>query len=1628
MSLDTTGNLKQQLMNNLGPKYPIYHDALQKFATGRISRSEFEDIVNSVLTTSTLLQIHNALIISLFDATAAYKRSAAAAAAVPQSHDATATPTPPSIPKAPLRKRKRTLLPYQGPDVSEDDRSLKSMRLKKWVLAMGKKERDRLKTLPNSAVNPSSQSGAQQASTTPMVVEGQPPAPPPPIVAQSHLSLPPTNSGRPRPDLDEVSSERGVRLLPERGGQPGVRLPIHLHSSTRAPTVQHIADRINLICAQHNLSLPSRAVASLLNLACEAKLKQLITHALTLTLSSQAISSISPASATANPFIPASISSSSRDPTSNAQTSQSLTTLPSSSTLHHIPQKTPVLTASAFQTLFTMYPSSLPNKSAVAMRLATIPSAVDDDTDDIPVLKDREVRDQRWQIMALLAERSAVRESLKSVSTFLNEHASPLLLYFQQPGLAEINNGQLLQSLLLKIVNPPIFWNAFQQAFRDDELSIDGQKAFGWLLLQLLSLPPDFSALYNETPNLSRHLARFLTSNDIDLRTLGHKIKHATESQAALNRGTSTFTAGFTPGGRHDNDFADFRDIAIVPTPDEIQSKEPAFIRPSDFLRDPSTKSNRVATHIDNQFRLLREDMLYELREELQMALGSQKRRRATKIAGLQVVGLYLHETQPRGKHVRRVRCGLQLECAEDLDIFRGVNPRRRARHIQDETDFLRHQSLACLQSDNEIIAFVTIYRDPTLLAHPDQPIIAVQLEGNEGMLKILQKIKKRGALTLVQIDTALFAYEFVLKALQRRRTLPLSEELLLWNPDSDVPEELSFLEVATPVAHALMSDHRCDLKPLLGLKEEVQLDASQTEALIAGLTQRVSLIQGPPGTGKSYIGALMAKSIHDYTRQTILIICFTNHALDDILTGLLDIGIPASSMVRLGGKSTPRTEPLTLQRQGGVKYRRSQSEWQAINMANSQLGYLEGEVTLKFDEYMADRITHKDILRHLRYEDSDYHFAFTIPNGEEGMEFIGNSGRAIKTTYLIDRWLNGQDGGIFRTSDNVQSMRSRGIWGMDRAKRKAKSQEWYHALETKQVRPLHSIIKSYNEWTEKLKRAFEYKDVDLIKGKRIIGCTTTAAAKYGLTIQAIAPDVVLVEEAGEILESHILTALGPGLKQLILIGDHKQLRPKVKNYELTVEKGNGYDLNCSLFERLILSGYPHQTLTKQHRMRPEISDLIRQLTYPELQDAPRTQNRPNITGVQDNIVFITHSHPESTHGQLADGGDMATNTSRQNQFEVEIILKIVKYLGQQGYGTDNLVVLTPYLGQLHLLRDALKKDNDPLLGDLDSHDLVKAGLLDLNTAQKNKKPIRLSTIDNYQGEESDIVVISLTRSNDAGDIGFMYSPERLNVLLSRARNGLIMVGNSTTFKKSRKGKELWSKLFNMLINGGHMYEGLPVYCAQHPDRREIIHKPEDFDVKCPDGGCSEPCNAILNCLVHKCAARCHNLADHSKVPCQEEVRGTSCKTCQREARQKQQAELEEKQRQEAAERGYLRMADVNAEIAKEHHRKREAERAAEMSTPAVSLWRKRADQAALMVKAPLTTFHPSSMCEHHLANVGEPSLPRACKICERETRLARQMQQVEEQDQQEELIALNTLRLQALKIIETGGPKFTTL
>ncbi|KAK6992252.1 P-loop containing nucleoside triphosphate hydrolase protein [Favolaschia claudopus] len=1121
--------------------------------------------------------------------------------------------------------------------------------------------------------------------------------------------------------------------------------------------------------------------------------------------------------------------------------------------------------------------------------------------------------------------------------TFLNGGAVNLLSYLQAPDLPTINGGSFLRQVIEAVVDPPFFWDALVSAFESNRLSSGGARCFAWLLLQLVQFPDSAADPYIDIASRPHILPPLVESSDEATRKSAYKLKHIVETCKAPVAGADDVQ----PGGRHDNDFADFRRIAILPTADEVASDEAPFLRrhnPSD-CPDPA---EAVAQCLDDQYRLLREDMLYEIKEELPIAQGKKSgHHRGLVVEGFKLLPDVYHSTDDRS----RCRWGIQLQVEGYLWFFKKQSLPQRKKFLDENRNYFKHQAHTCLIVDEELVAFPTIHRDEDLLTQTP-PIVVLQFEGHKSTVKALAKLRsrKQPKIKVIQIDTAIFSYEPILKALQNMRTMPLSNELLCWTessrlepPDYDHPTARSHLfspivDHTATVIDAIKTHPHQDLSSLLATPKSILLDDSQAKSLLAGLTQRVSLIQGPPGTGKSFIGALLAKVLHKSCRK-ILVVCYTNHALDQFLEDLMDIGVPPGDMVRLGGKSTARTEPLMLSKQqGGTKMGRS--DWNSVNLLKSCSTTSLQKLKDKVQKFVTKS---PDILGYLQYEDSEAEFfdALSVPAGSGGMTQIGKGGKKIDRWYLLNRWEGGHDAGIFTSHPSV--LEASHIWSMDLPARRSKMEKWRNAYRTEQAETITDTGTSFNDCQSSISQIFADRDLSILRSKGIIGCTTTAAAKYSNELRGASPEVLLVEEAGEILESHIITALTPATKQIILIGDHKQLRPKVNNYLLTIEKGDGFELNRSLFERLVLKGYPHEVLSKQHRMRPEISALIRSLTYPELVDADSTKTRPDLRGVRDNLVFIDHDKPEDENSSFKNRFEEGNKSSKRNSHEALMVMKIVKYLGQQGYGTDKLVVLTPYLGQLRELQDVLKAENDPVLNDLDSYDLVRAGLMPPSSAQISKNKLRLATIDNYQGEESDIVISSLTRSNASHDIGFMFSPERLNVLLSRPRNAFIMIGNSDTFLNSRKGKDLWTKYFGQLKAGGHVYDGLPVRCVRHQDRIALLKAPGDFEQHCPDGGCQEPCGTILNCNKHTCPSKCHQLSDHSKMECEFILRskcpnghaqswqcckGTpaNCNKCDLEAKlaeQNRQRDFEFQQKREAAEKEYKeKLAAVDAKIA----------------------------------------------------------------------------------------------------------------
>lgn len=479
-------------------------------------------------------------------------------------------------------------------------------------------------------------------------------------------------------------------------------------------------------------------------------------------------------------------------------------------------------------------------------------------------------------------------------------------------------------------------------------------------------------------------------------------------------------------------------------------------------------------------------------------------------------------------------------------------------------------------------------------------------------------------------------------------------------------------------------------------------------------------------GTGKSFIGALIARVLHEYTSQVVLVVCFTNHALDQFLEDLMDIGIPSSSMVRLGGKSTDRTKPLTIREQGGSKL--SPAQWDRINKAQVRLEEHEEKLQNAFTHFSANT-SKQQIIDYLEFAKEDLAFseAFCVPVESEGETTVGKKGKAVSKFYLLDRWTRGaKSAGAFQ---HILPRGATAVWNMTPAARKACQARWQAAILEDLVSEVCRVGQDFNKDEAEMDRIFAERDMAIIKGKKIIACTTNGAARYTRAIQSASPGVVLVEEAGEILEAHILTAMGQHTEQVILIGDHQQLRPKCSSYELSVDGGNGYDLDRSLFERLVRKGFPHTTLTKQHRMRPEISSIICHMTYHNLTDADTTLNRDNLRGFRDNVMFINHSELEIELDEFREVRDGTFASSKQNLFEASMVLKCVRYLAQQGYGSDKMVVLTPYLGQLKLLRDELSTGNDPILNDLDKFDLVRAGLLSDLGSKSSKPSLRISTI-----------------------------------------------------------------------------------------------------------------------------------------------------------------------------------------------------------------------------------------------------------------------------------------------------------
>ena len=353
----------------------------------------------------------------------------------------------------------------------------------------------------------------------------------------------------------------------------------------------------------------------------------------------------------------------------------------------------------------------------------------------------------------------------------------------------------------------------------------------------------------------------------------------------------------------------------------------------------------------------------------------------------------------------------------------------------------------------------------------------------------------------------------------------------------------------------------------------------------------------------------------------------------------------------------------------------------------------------------------------------------------------------------------------------------------------------------------------AYEELCKSYSEVLDSEDAQIISEARIVAMTTTGAAKFRNILKSINPSIIIVEEAAEVLESHIVTSLNSDCEHLILIGDHKQLRPTPTVYTLAIK----YNLEISLFERMIKNKMEFATLSSQHRMRPEISELMLHI-YPDLKNDQSVYHYEDVFGVDHNIFFIKHTNQESFNSETK---------SRSNAHEADYVAGLCNYFLLQGYKPSDITVLATYIGQIHLLKKRMPK--------------------------KDFQGVYVTTVDNYQGEENEIIILSLVRSNTEDSVGFLNIDNRVCVALSRAKRGFYVIGNLSLLTRK---SPLWANIVDTLCLENAVGTSLLLRCRNHKQNVILAETADDFK-KSPGGGCREMCKSRLDC-GHMCEKFCH--------------------------------------------------------------------------------------------------------------------------------------------------------------------------
>ncbi|KAG8321885.1 NFX1-type zinc finger-containing protein 1 [Homalodisca vitripennis] len=289
--------------------------------------------------------------------------------------------------------------------------------------------------------------------------------------------------------------------------------------------------------------------------------------------------------------------------------------------------------------------------------------------------------------------------------------------------------------------------------------------------------------------------------------------------------------------------------------------------------------------------------------------------------------------------------------------------------------------------------------------------------------------------------------------------------------------------------------------------------------------------------------------------------------------------------------------------------------------------------------------------------------------------------------------------------------------------------QRWmlYHSWVDSVIQGIKNEMRQLEESIQHLEQQLDEKrnevDLEVLKEAKVVGLTTTAAAKLRPMLNKLGAKIVVIEEAAEVLESHIVTSLSSHCQHVILIGDHKQLRPNPAVYELCKK----FNFDISLFERMVKNGLNCYQLDVQHRMRPEFASLIVPAVYSDLTNHSSTEGRPNILGVCHNLFFMDHNHPEE---QWCKG--RVFSFLGDHKFSRSSSLKLKYCSTVLGTFLVKIVSSKGTTQMFHALLDLIMEHSAQLLGTTWSKSNSTLTGLSQNVANNRERTLHLETLSGF--------------------------------------------------------------------------------------------------------------------------------------------------------------------------------------------------------------------------------------------------------------------------------------------------------